>query len=46
MTWKEFKDLVDKLVPDDTEINYIDVTAGYIYEMDIHFNEDGEVDIS
>jgi hypothetical protein len=46
MTWKEFKEYLDKLLPDDTPIYYIDVTMPSKIDIEIEFDPDLGVKVS
>ena len=41
MTWKEFKDHVDKYAPDDQEIDYIDISHPTKESIGITEDDDG-----
>jgi len=47
MTWKEFRDYVDRMLPEDTIIKYIDTTGLYdVKDIFIFINNDNTVEIS
>jgi electron transfer flavoprotein alpha/beta subunit len=47
MTWKEFKDAVDAVVPDNMEISFIDTTGTHdANDIVVDVNDYDEVEIS